>query len=118
MAAAALTLWAIHMAVNLVARSALHRRRTGRTGLVGVSGGLGAAEIVAAVAEVLAIGLGVAARFSTSATGSSRSPRWTRARCAGPDWHSDWPVSRASRSRSAPWDRRGESASIALGSSS
>lgn len=61
MAATALILWALHLAINLVARSLVQRRRIGRTGLVGVSGRLGPPEVLAGVAEALAIGLGVAA---------------------------------------------------------
>jgi protein-S-isoprenylcysteine O-methyltransferase Ste14 len=61
MAAAALTLWGLHLAINLVLRVAVQRRRIGTSGVVGVTGRLGAAEAVAAAAEALAIGLGVAA---------------------------------------------------------
>jgi protein-S-isoprenylcysteine O-methyltransferase Ste14 len=47
--------------INLVLRVAMHLRRTGRTGLIGVTGRLGPAEVLAGGAEVLAIALGVAA---------------------------------------------------------
>ena len=61
MAAAALGLWILHTAVNLVARIVIHYRGTGRSGLVGVSGRLGAVELAAGLVQVAAIALGVAA---------------------------------------------------------
>ena len=61
MAGVALALWALHMAINLIVRSVLQRRRIGRSGLIGVTGRLGLQEVLAATAEALAIGLGVAA---------------------------------------------------------
>ena len=61
MAAAALTLWALHMAVNLVLRAILKRRRIGRSGVMRATGRAGAPEVLAGAAEALAIGLGVAA---------------------------------------------------------
>ena len=61
MAGVALGLWALHIAINLVVRSIVQRRRIGRSGLIGVTGRLGPQELLAGVAEVLAIALGVAA---------------------------------------------------------
>ena len=61
MAGVALALWALHMAINLVARSLIQRRRTGHSGLIGVTGRLGPAEVLAGGAEALAITLSIAA---------------------------------------------------------
>ena len=65
MAVIALALWGLHAALNLVLRASRQRRRSGRSGLIGVTGRLGSAEWLAGVGEAVAIGLGVAAPILT-----------------------------------------------------
>jgi protein-S-isoprenylcysteine O-methyltransferase Ste14 len=57
----ALVLWAVFGLTAVVARVVIHWRRTGTTGLIGISGMLWSAEWLGGVAFVAAIGLGVAA---------------------------------------------------------
>lgn len=56
-----LGLWAVYFAVALGARVAQHRRRTGRTGLIGPRGHSGVAQPLGEGVELLAFVLGVAA---------------------------------------------------------
>jgi len=61
MAEVALALWGVYGIAALGVRVALHRRRTGSTGLVGVRARPGSLAWLAEVGQVVALGLGVAA---------------------------------------------------------
>jgi protein-S-isoprenylcysteine O-methyltransferase Ste14 len=61
MAALALALWALFGITAVVVRVLIHLRRTGTTGVRGISGRIGSAEWLGGVAFVASIALGVAA---------------------------------------------------------
>ena len=61
MAVLALVLWGSQLVLNLGLRELLQRRRSGHTGVIGVTGRLGPAELAAGALEAVGIGLSVTA---------------------------------------------------------